>query len=93
MCIRDSYWDILIGQGDYYNPKFLKNGERVQREGYDTNIVTDLAINWMDRIRDKSKPFCLFIHHKATHRTWMPDLCYLDLYDEVIYPCLLYTSI
>lgn len=54
-----NYWDILIGQGDYYNPKFIKNGERVQREGYATNIVTDLAINWMDSIRDKSKPFCL----------------------------------
>ena len=37
------YWDILIGQGDYYNPKFIKNGERVQREGYATNIVTDLS--------------------------------------------------
>ena len=81
-----NYWDILIGQGDFYNPKFIKNGERVQREGYATNIVTDLAINWMDSIRDKSKPFCLFIHHKAPHRTWMPDLCDLDLYDDVIYP-------
>ncbi len=75
------YWDILIGQGDYYNPKFIKNGERVQREGYATNIVTDLAINWMDSIRDKSKPFCLFIHHKAPHRTWMPDL--------VIWTCMM----
>ncbi len=40
----------------------------------------------MDSIRDKSKPFCLFIHHKAPHRTWMPDLCDLDLYDDVTYP-------
>ena len=46
------YWDILIGQGDYYNPKFIKNGELVQREVYATNIVPDLAINWMDSIRD-----------------------------------------
>ena len=23
-----NYWDILIGQGDYYNPKFIKNGQR-----------------------------------------------------------------
>ena len=81
-----NYWDILVGQGDYYNPRFIKNGERVQREGYATNIVTDLAINWMDSIRDKEKPFCLFIHHKAPHRTWMPDLCDLDLYDDVTYP-------
>lgn len=80
------YWDILIGQGDYYNPKFIKNGEKKQREGYATNIVTNLAINWLDSIRDESKPFCLFIHHKAPHRTWMPDLCDLDLYTDVVYP-------
>lgn len=81
-----NYWDILIGQGDYYNPRFIKNGEKVQREGYATNIVTDLALDWMDNKREKDKPFCLFIHHKAPHRTWMPDLCDLDLYDDVVYP-------
>ena len=80
------YWDVLIGQGDYFNPKFIKNGEKTQREGYATNIITDVAINWMDSIRDKEKPFCLFIHHKAPHRTWMPDLCDLDLYSDVVYP-------
>lgn len=80
------YWDILTGQGDYYNPRFIKNGTKLQRGGYATNIVTDLAINWMDSLRDDSKPFCLFIHHKAPHRTWMPDLCDLDLYDDVKYP-------
>ena len=43
-------------------------------------------VNWMDSIRNKEKPFCLFVHHKAPHRTWMPDLCDLDLYDNVTYP-------
>ena len=81
-----NYWDILIGQRDYYNPKFIKNGERVQREGYATNIVTDLAIIGWTASGTRVKPFCLFIHHKAPHRTWMPDLCDLDLYDDVIYP-------
>lgn len=81
-----NYWDILVGQGDYYNPTFIKNGERVQREGYATNVVTDLALDWMDNKREKDKPFCLFIHHKAPHRTWMPDLCDLDLYNDVVYP-------
>lgn len=80
------YWDILIGQGEYYNPYFVKNGEKVQREGYATNIVTDLAVNWLDSIRDKEKPFCLFVHHKAPHRTWMPDLCDLELYKDSVYP-------
>ena len=80
------HYDILVGQGDYYNPRFIRNGERVQREGYATNIITDLAVNWMDSIRDPQKPFCLFIHHKAPHRTWMPDLCDLDLFKDVNFP-------
>ncbi|ADV42483.1 sulfatase [Bacteroides helcogenes] len=81
-----NYWDILIGQGDYYNPTFINNGKRQQREGYATNIITDLAIDWMDNKREKDKPFCLLIHHKAPHRTWMPDTCDLDLYNDVKYP-------
>ena len=80
------YWNILIGQGDYYNPYFIDNGEKKQIEGYATNITTDLAIDWLDQKRDKDKPFCLLLHHKAPHRTWMPDTCDLDLYNDVVFP-------
>jgi arylsulfatase A-like enzyme len=80
------YWDILVGQGDYYNPRFICNGTKLKRDGYATNIITDLAIDWMDNKRDKNKPFCLLIHNKAPHRTWMPDLCDLDLYNDKVYP-------
>ena len=81
-----NYWDILIGQGDYYNPTFIKNGEKVQRKGYATNVTTELAINWLENIRDNSKPFCLLLHHKAPHRTWMPDACDLELFSDVKFP-------
>lgn len=80
------YWDILIGQGDYYNPTFICNGKRVVREGYATNITTELAIDWLENKRDQSKPFCLLLHHKAPHRTWMPDTCDLELYSDVTFP-------
>ena len=80
------YWNILIGQGNYYNPYFIDNGEKKQIEGYATNITTDLALDWLDNKRDKDKPFCLLLHHKAPHRTWMPDTCDLDLYEDVVYP-------
>ena len=80
------YWDILIGQGDYYNPHFIKNGEKVQRKGYATNITTDLALGWLDSIRNKEKPFCLLLHHKAPHRTWMPDTCDLELFSDATFP-------
>ena len=41
------HWDILIGQRDYYNPTFIRNGEKIQREGYATNITTDVALEWL----------------------------------------------
>ena len=80
------YWNILTGQGDYYNPVFIDNGQRKVMRGYCTNITTDIALEWLESGRDTTKPFCLFLHHKAPHRTWMPDLCDLGLYDDVTYP-------
>lgn len=80
------YWDILIGQGPYYNPPMIKNGERVSREGYTTEIITDLALDWMKKGRDKEKPFMLMYQHKAPHRNWQPGPRYLNMYDDVTIP-------
>ena len=79
------YWDILTGQGDYYNPVFIRNGERVVRPGYSTDITTDVAFEWLDG-RDPDKPFCLFLHYKAPHRSWMPDTQDLGMFDDVTFP-------
>ncbi len=76
------YWDILIGQGTYYKPTFIDNGEKVVRDGYATTVTTDLALDWLDKGRDKDKPFCLLLHHKAPHRTWMPDIQDLGMFDD-----------
>lgn len=81
-----NHWDVLIGQGDYYNPTFICNGSKVQRKGYATNVTTDLAIDWLENGRDKGKPFCLLLHHKAPHRTWMPDTCDLELFADSDFP-------
>lgn len=80
------HWDILPGQGDYYNPMFIDNGKEKQIEGYVTEITTDLALDWLDNREDKGKPFCLMLHHKAPHRTWMPDLCDLGRFDSIDFP-------
>lgn len=81
-----NYWDILVGQGDYYNPDFVCNGKPTVRQGYVTNIITDVALDWLSNKRDKNKPFCLLLHHKAPHRVWNPDTCDLDLYNDKTYP-------
>ena len=81
-----NHWDILIGQGEYYNPTFIRNGEKIQREGYATNITTDIALEWLENERNQEKPFCLLLHHKAPHRTWMPDTCDFNLFKDSNFP-------
>lgn len=77
------FYKILIEQGYYFNPDFYIEGNKVVREqGYVTNIIENEAEKWLDT-RDKSKPFCLVVGHKATHRTWMPDLSDLGVYENV----------
>lgn len=80
------YWNILPGQGQYYNPMFIDNGERKMMEGYATNVTTDIALDWLSNGRDKDKPFCMLLHHKAPHRTWMPDTCDLGMFDNIEFP-------
>lgn len=81
------YWEIVPGQGDYYNPDFITMQDgTVHRHGYITDIITDDAIDWMENGRDKGKPFCLLIHHKAIHRNWMADTTHLSLYEDRTFP-------
>jgi arylsulfatase A-like enzyme len=79
------YWHILPGQGVYYNPPTIDNGRRVKHEGYTTDIITDLAIEWLEK-RDKSRPFMLMTQHKAPHREWSPALRHLGWDNDREYP-------
>lgn len=80
-------WEIVPGQGDYYNPDFIVEcGDTVQVHGYLTDLITDKSLNWLENERDKSKPFCLLIHHKAIHRNWMADTAHLELFEDRTYP-------
>ena len=77
------YWNILPEQGSYYNPQFITmDNDTVVERGYLTNIITDKSIEWMEHQRDRSKPFILFIHHKACHRNWLPEMKYLRTYED-----------
>ena len=74
-------WKILKGQGVYYNPVLIENGEEKQLTGYTTDLLTDKALDILEN-RDKSKPFCMLMHHKAPHRNWMPNSKYLGAFDD-----------
>jgi arylsulfatase A-like enzyme len=80
------YSHVLIGQGPYYNPLMLKNGNRVKHVGYTTDIITDLALNYLKNLRGQDKPFMMMYQHKAPHRNWQPGPKYLHMYDDVTIP-------
>lgn len=81
------HWEIVPGQGDYYNPQFItQQNDTIQKHGYITDIITDDAIDWLDNGRDKDKPFCLLVHHKAIHRNWMADTTHLSLFEDRTFP-------
>ncbi len=87
------YFEVLRGQGDYYNTPFIRKEDTITSQGYVTDVITDKSLNWLDQ-RDTSIPFCLLVHHKAVHRTWMPDLKYLDSLEnlEFAYPETLFDN-
>jgi N-acetylglucosamine-6-sulfatase len=64
------YWAAQVGQGQYENPRKNINGQWTDLKGYDTNIVTDQAIEFMRSSR--SQPFCTWIGFKACHGPWTP---------------------
>jgi len=79
------HWQVLPGQGIYYNPPMLTAaGKRVER-GYVTDIVTEKSIEWL-RARDPERPFLLMTQHKAPHREWSPAIRHLGWDDDRVHP-------
>lgn len=86
MPVGFDHWEIVPGQGSYYNPDFIQmDGSRKRFEGYATDLTTEKALAWLDQ-RGESKPFFLMCQHKAPHRTFAPALRHLDAYDDVEIP-------
>jgi arylsulfatase A-like enzyme len=90
-----NYSSVLIGQGEYYNPRFIDNGnwngcdenkaKFKTEDGYCTDIIADKTIQWLDK-RDKSKPFFMACHFKAPHRPCVPAKRHENLLRDVEIP-------
>ncbi len=82
-----NHWEVLPGQGSYYNPDFLEmDGTRKRFEGYCTDIITEHALQWLKEGRDPNKPFVLMCQHKAPHRNWAPPERHYSLYKDTDVP-------
>jgi arylsulfatase A-like enzyme len=80
------YWEVLPGQGTYYNPEFLTAQGKTHYPGYTTHIITDRVLEWFKTKRDANRPFLLMYQHKAPHRDWQPGPEYMRMYDGVEIP-------
>lgn len=74
-------WAVLPGQGLYFDPVMYDMGEERHFEGYTTDLLTDMSLQWLNE-RDPDRPFLLCLHHKAPHRPWEPHPKYAELYRE-----------
>ena len=76
------HYEILDGQGPYYNPVLFRTGDTVTIEGYTTDVITDRALDWLGNRRDPARPFLLMYQHKAPHRPWEPGPDQLAAYGD-----------
>jgi arylsulfatase A-like enzyme len=78
---------ILPGQGSYYNPEFITKHEgKIKVEGYVTDIVTDMTLDWLQNERTPDQPFLLMYLHKAPHRSWLMAERHLQEYTKKKFP-------
>ena len=80
----DDWW-ILPEQGEYFDPVFISRNGPQKHPGYVTDLITDLAQDWLKK-RDPAKPFFLALYHKAPHREWLVPARYAGLLNAVTVP-------
>jgi len=80
------HWDVLPGQGFYYNPDFINSSGRYTEKGYVTDIITEKCLKWLSAAKGSGKPFMLMMHHKAPHREWQPGPEELKKYKGMNFP-------
>ncbi|MHB9028307.1 MAG: sulfatase-like hydrolase/transferase [Candidatus Latescibacterota bacterium] len=61
-----------------------RNGELIDEHGHVTDLITVEAIRYLREIRDKSKPFFLYVPFSAPHTPIQEEKKWLEPYDGII---------
>ena len=80
------HWDVLPGQGSYFQPTFISERGETVYGGYVTDVIGQKTIDWLEHRRAGDRPFFLMSQHKAPHRGWMPPVRHLNLYVDEDFP-------
>lgn len=76
------YYEVLHGQGPYYNPTMRTPNGDVDREGHTSEVITESALQWLRSARTEDQPFMMIYNHKAPHRNWVPGPDHLSDYRD-----------
>ena len=63
---------------------YLKGGRTIK--GYNNDVITTEALDWLKEKRDTNKPFCLLLHPKPPHEPYTPPIDYEDFLKDVVIP-------
>ena len=77
------YYEVMRGQGPYYNPVMHSATDSARYTGYTQDVITDRALAWLSS-RTAGRPFALLLHYNATHRYWDPGPDQLALYRDTV---------
>lgn len=79
-----NHWEILRGQGEYYDPTILSASGVSKATGYTSEVITEKALGFLKKQHDK--PFFMVVGHKAPHRPWVPGPKSLEMFKNTVFP-------
>jgi N-acetylglucosamine-6-sulfatase len=75
------HWVSFSGQGNYNRNKLNIDGKPVRSEDYVTDELTRYAVEFLKKQR--SKPFMLYLSHKAVHAPFTPAKRHANMYSDI----------
>lgn len=71
----EAYYACLY---NYFDNTGLLNGKEIQTKGFTTDVITDMAISFIKKNREK--PFFAYMSHLAPHNPWRAPEAYIKKY-------------
>ena len=82
-----THWISVAGQGTYADPELNINGRRVQASGHLTDLLVGYADDFVRTAARGSRPFLLYLSHKAVHEPGEAPMRYRGSYNGAPVPC------
>ena len=77
------HWISFKGQGLFIDPVVCVEDQRIQLRGYMTDFLNNKAAEYIDKPR--TRPFLLYVSHKAVHYPYIPAPRHDKLYTDANY--------